>query len=145
LRTPRSLAGWTIAVFGALALIMGGVGLVAPGLLLSMLGFEPPAARTPGDHTLVFVIAASMASFNMGVYYLLAAATEWRPFFVFTVFFRMVTVVVFTTAVVAGPAPVRFLGVALWEGLGAIATGFALAWDARRAQAAVAYASDVGR
>jgi hypothetical protein len=73
-----------------------------------------------------------MASLNMGVYYLVAAATEWRPFIRFTVPFRLLTLTVFSILVVSEVAPARFLGVALWEGLGAVATGLALVYDARR-------------
>jgi hypothetical protein len=129
-RTP---AEWTIAVFGALAAALGAIGLIWPDLLLRALGFTvvDPGLRAPGDHTRVFLAASSMASLNMGVYYLVAAATRWRPFFRFTVVFRLLTCAVFTGLVVADVAPGRFLGVALWEGAGAAATGLALAYEAR--------------
>ncbi|BCJ59793.1 hypothetical protein [Micromonospora endophytica] len=133
MRLPRSVAGWTIAVFGVLALLMGAVGLLWPEALLGMLGFEIPETRASGDYTGVFMAASSMASFNMGVYYLLATATEWRAFYRFTVVFRLVTFTVFTLAVLGDVAPDRFFGVALWEGLGALATAGGLWWDARRA------------
>ncbi|MGC4791380.1 hypothetical protein ACLQ22_26545 [Micromonospora sp. DT178] len=133
MRLPRSAAGWTIAVFGVLALLMGAVGLVWPEALLRLLGLEVPATRAAGDHTGTFLVASSMASFNMGVYYLLATATEWRPFFRFTVVFRLVTFTVFSIAVLADIAPGRFFGVAAWEGLGAVATAVGLWWDDRRA------------
>ncbi|MEU4773758.1 hypothetical protein [Micromonospora sp. NPDC023644] len=133
MRLPRSAAGWTIAVFGVLALLMGAVGLVWPEALLRLLGFEVPETRAVGDHTGTFLVASSMASFNMGVYYLLATATEWRPFFRFTVVFRLVTFAVFSIAVLADVAPGRFFGVAAWEGLGAVATAVGLWWDDRRA------------
>ncbi|MER7439233.1 hypothetical protein [Micromonospora avicenniae] len=133
MRLPRSVAGWTIAVFGVLALIMGGVGLLWPEAMLRSLGFEVPATRAPGDHTGTFLMASSMASFNMGVYYLLATATEWRVFYRFTVVFRLVTFTVFSIAVLADIAPGRFFGVAAWEGVGALATATGLWWDARRA------------
>ncbi|MFI5488880.1 hypothetical protein ACIBXA_00115 [Micromonospora echinaurantiaca] len=136
MRLPRSGAGWTIAVFGALALLMGAVGLLWPEALLRMLGFEVPAQRAAGDHTGTFLMASSMASFNMGVYYLLATATEWRAFYRFTVFFRLVTFTVFSIAVLADIAPGRFFGVAAWEGAGAVATAVGLWWDARRSGAA---------
>ncbi|WP_434742007.1 hypothetical protein [Micromonospora sp. SH-82] len=135
MRLPRSIAGWTIAVFGVLALVMGAVGLLWPQAQLQMLGFEIPAERAPGDYTGTFLLASSMAAFNMGVYYLLAAATEWRSFYRFTVFFRLVTFAVFSIAVVAGIAPDRFFGVALWEGVGAAATAVGLWFDARRSTA----------
>ncbi|TWJ25395.1 hypothetical protein [Micromonospora endolithica] len=132
MRLPRSAAGWTIAVFGLLALLMGAVGLVWPEALLRLLGFEVPSSRAVGDHTGTFLMASSMASFNMGVYYLLATATEWRPFYRFTVWFRLVTFTVFTIAVLSDVAPDRFFGVAAWEGLGALATAAGLWWDDRR-------------
>ncbi|MER5336483.1 hypothetical protein [Micromonospora sp. NPDC002717] len=133
MRLPRSAAGWTIAVFGVLALLMGVVGLLWPETLLRLLGFEVPATRAAGDHAGTFLLASSMASFNMGVYYLLATATEWRPFYRFTVVFRLVTFTVFAIAVLTDIAPGRFFGVAAWEGLGAVATAAGLWWDARRA------------
>ncbi|MBM7079195.1 MULTISPECIES: hypothetical protein [Micromonospora] len=132
MRLPRSGAGWTIAVFGVLAVLLGALGLVWPEAQLRMLGFEVPATRAPGDYTGTFLTASSMASFNMGVYYLLAVATEWRAFYRFTVVFRLVTFTVFTLTVLADVAPDRFIGVALWEGAGAVATALGLRFDARR-------------
>ncbi|MDG4768491.1 hypothetical protein O7632_31005 [Solwaraspora sp. WMMD406] len=139
MKLPRSMSGWTVAAFGATALVMGVIGLVQPDILLTSLGFEvvPAADRAPGDHTRTFMAASSMASFNMGVYYLLAAVTDWRPFFRFTVVFRLVTTVVFTVLVLTDVAPARFVGVALWEAVGAAATGVALLVERRRATAAV--------
>ncbi|WP_343449388.1 hypothetical protein [Micromonospora oryzae] len=136
MRLPRSSAGWTIAVFGVLALLMGALGLLWPEAQLRMLGFEVPQSRAAGDYTGTFLTASAMASFNMGVYYLLATATEWRAFYRFTVVFRLVTFTVFTIVVLADVAPGRFFMVALWEGLGAVATAVALHLDARRAAAA---------
>lgn len=134
MRLPRSVAGWTMAVFGALALVVGAVGLIRPEALLVMLGFDvlDAADRAAGDYTRTFITASSMASFNMGVYYLLAAATEWRSFFRFTVAFRLLTFSVFTVLVATETAPGRFFGVAAWEGLGAVATGVGLWLDQRR-------------
>lgn len=134
---PRSLSGWTMAVFGVLAAVLGALGLMAPDALLTAMGFEPmaDARRADGDHTLVFLTASSMAAVNMGVYYVLAALADWRPFFRWTVPFRLLTCAVFTLAVVTGRAPSGFLGVGLWEGLGALVTGAALRHE-RRGQAA---------
>ncbi|MEV4658935.1 hypothetical protein [Micromonospora sp. NPDC049301] len=131
MKLPRSVAGWTIAVFGVLALLMGALGLLWPEAMLRMLGLDVPATRAVGDHTGTFLLASSMASFNMGVYYLLATVTEWRAFYRFTVVFRLVTFTVFSIAVLADIAPDRFFGVALWEGLGALATAVGLRLDAR--------------
>lgn len=138
MRLPRSLSGWTMAVFGALAAALGVVGLAVPDALLTVMGFAPVPAggRAAGDHTLVFLTASSMAALNMGVYYVLAALADWKAFFRWTVPFRLLTCAVFTLAVVTGRAPAGFLGVGLWEGLGALATGAALRYERRGAPAA---------
>ncbi|NGN66677.1 hypothetical protein G5C51_22580 [Streptomyces sp. A7024] len=134
---PRSQAGWTMAVFGVLAAVMGVMGLIAPDALLSVMGFTPApdTGRGDGDHTPVFVTASSMAALNMGVYYVLAALSDWRPFFRWTVPFRLLTCTVFTLAVIGDRAPAALIGVAAWEGLGALATWAALHRDKSRAEA----------
>jgi hypothetical protein len=83
-------------------------------------------ARAAGDYTLVFIIASSMASFNMGVYYILASLNDVKIFYKWTVPFRCVTFLVFTTVVITGLAPARFLAVGIWELTGAVATWLAL-------------------
>lgn len=130
----RDASGWTIFVFGVLALLLGIVGLIRPEILLSILGFEviERAARAASDYTIVFMTASSMASFNMGVYYVLAALNDVKKFYRWTVPFRTVTFVVFTTVVILGVAPQKFLGVAIWEFVGAIATGIALYMEDKR-------------
>ena len=129
----RDASGWTMFIFGVLALLLGFVGLIRPEWLLSILGFTvlDRAKRVAGDYTLVFLIASSMASFNIGAYYILAALNDLKPFYKWTVPFRCVTPTVFTIAVLTGLAPVRFLGVAAWELSGAIATGLALWYENR--------------
>ncbi len=124
----RDAAGWTIFIFGILAFLLGLVGLIRPEILLSILGFEvvERAQRAASDYTIVFMTASSMASFNMGVYYVFAALNDVKIFYRWTVPFRVVTFVVFTTVVITGIAPMKFLGVGLWELVGAISTGIAL-------------------
>ncbi len=124
----RDAAGWTIFIFGILAFLLGLVGLIRPEILLSILGFEvvERAQRAASDYTIVFMTASSMASFNMGVYYIFAALNDVKIFYRWTVPFRVVTFVVFTTVVIAGIAPMKFLGVGIWELVGAISTGIAL-------------------
>jgi Na+-driven multidrug efflux pump len=127
-------AGWTMFIFGVLALLLGLLGLIRPEILLSLLGFTviERSARAAGDYTLVFMIASSMASFNIGAYYILAALNNVKTFYRWTVPFRCITPVVFTTAVLSGLAPTRFLGVAAWELTGAIATGLALWYETKK-------------
>ena len=126
--STNNLSRWTIFIFGLLAFLLGLIGLRKPKLLLKSMGFEAaePEERASHDYTPVFLLASSMASVNMGIYYMLTAVTNIRQFFVWTVPFRLVTFSVFTAAVLRGYAPVRFIGVALWELVGALATGWAL-------------------
>jgi hypothetical protein len=124
----KDASGWTMFVFGVTALLLGLLGLLRPEILLSILGFSvlERVARTTGDYTLVFVTASSMASFNIGVYYILAAINDLKSFYKWTVPFRGLTFIVFTIAVLSGIAPTRFILVGVWELTGAIATGLAL-------------------
>ena len=118
-------------VFGVMAFVFGVVGLVTPETFLSLLGFEiiERSQRLAGDYTLTFMAASSMASFNIGVYYVLAALNDLRQFYLWTVPFRAVTFTVFTILVLTGFAPTRFIGVGAWELTGAIATGLALYFE----------------
>ncbi len=124
----RDASGWTMFIFGVLALLLGLLGLIRPEILLSLLGFavQDRAERSTLDYTLVFMIASSMASSNVGVYYILSALNDMKKFYQWTVPFRCVTFVVFTTAVLTGLAPTRFIAVGAWELTGAITTGLAL-------------------
>ncbi|MGA7193264.1 MAG: hypothetical protein WBW94_06500 [Anaerolineales bacterium] len=127
----RSASGWTMFVFGVLAFFLGLLGLLRPELVLALLGFTvlDRASRAAGDYTLVFVIASSMASFNIGVYYVLAVFNDMKQFFLWTVPFRLVTFTVFTITALTHLAPTRFILVGAWEGLGAVATGLALYFE----------------
>ena len=125
----RDASGWTMFVFGIMAFLLGTLGIIRPELQLSILGFEvvERAARASSDYTLTFMTAASMASVNIGIYYVLAALNDVKIFYRWTVPFRILTVIVFTTIVILGIAPLKFIGVPIWELTGAIATGIALA------------------
>jgi hypothetical protein len=121
-------------VFGVLALLLGLIGLIRPEILLSILGFSvlERSVRAAGDFTIVFMTASSMASFNMGVYYILAALNDMKKFYTWTIPFRLVTFTVFTILALTGIAPMRFIGVGLWEGFGALATGLSLYLDNKK-------------
>jgi Na+-driven multidrug efflux pump len=132
--TLRSPSRLTILIFGGLAALLGLIGLVHPEATLNLLGFNSVGrdVRQAGDYTLVFLIASSMAAVNMGAYYVLAALLDVRPFFIWTVPFRTLTFCVFTLAVLRGLAPLGFVGVGVWELVGAAATGLALRYERRR-------------
>ncbi len=118
----------TMFIFGFLALVLGIVGLKSPTTLLKQMGFKAVdhTKREDHDYTHIFVMTSSMASTNMGIYYILAALLNVRRFFYWTVPFRMVTFSVFLTAVLKGIAPLKFISVAIWELTGALLTGWAL-------------------
>ena len=128
MKLRNNAARWTMFVFGFLAFVLGLVGLKNPQTLLKQMGFTavPPQDRADHDYTHIFVMTSSMASTNMGIYYMLAALLNVRRFFYWTVPFRIVTFSVFTTAVLKKYAPVKFLMVAVWELVGALLTGWAL-------------------
>lgn len=130
----RDASGWTMFIFGILALLLGLIGLIRPEMLLTLLGFDviERAERVPGDYTLVFMIASSMASFNIGVYYILAVMNDVKIFYRWTVPFRILTFVIFTTVVLRGLAPNRFLAVGIWELVGALSTGIALYMEGKK-------------
>lgn len=127
----RNLSSLSMLIFGLLALILGGIGLIRPETTLELLNFEviERSQRATGDYSVVFLVASSMASFNMGVYYILAALNNMKAFYWWTVPFRVVTFVVFTLVVLNDVAPQGFIGVGVWELVGAIATGAALLYE----------------
>jgi len=130
----KDVSGWTMFVFGVIALLLGLLGLLRPEALLSILGFPvlERTARIAGDYTLVFLTASSMASFNIGAYYILAARNDMKPFYKWTVPYRCLTFIVFTTVALTGLAPTRFILVGAWELTGAIATGLALRAESKK-------------
>ena len=130
----RDASGWTMFIFGVMAFLLGMLGIIRPELQLSMLGFEvvDRAARASSDYTLTFMTAASMTSVNVGIYYVLAALNDVKIFYRWTVPFRGLTFIVFTTIVILGIAPLKFIGVPIWELTGALATGIALSREKQK-------------
>ncbi|MFT3771722.1 MAG: hypothetical protein QM820_40455 [Minicystis sp.] len=119
---PRGHAAWSVFVFGLIALSLGVMGLVSPNLLVR-------AMRVPAPDPGPFVRTSAMAATNMGVYYVLAASSNTRRFFAWTVPFRALTFTVFSGMVLLGGAPSGLLGVAAWELAGALCTGIALRYE----------------
>ena len=127
----RNVSSLSMFIFGILAFALGLLGIIRPETTLSLLNFEvlDQTQRATGDYSLVFLIASSMASVNMGIYYILASLNNLQIFYRWTVPFRIVTFIVFTWAVISGIAPLGFIGVGLWELIGAILTGLALLYE----------------
>ncbi|MFC8827375.1 hypothetical protein ACFT9I_18760 [Streptomyces sp. NPDC057137] len=129
---PRTATDWTIAVSGVLALTMGAAGLIRPDKQLEMMG-DNPDERGPGDHTPAVLATSSIAAVNMGWLYLRGVKKDWPGFPAFTVGARSLMAAGMVGLMATGRAPKSFKAAALWEGLGAAATGAAIIWDRRRA------------
>jgi hypothetical protein len=119
------IAALTMMAFGVLIVGMGMTGLMAPQSLLAILGLSETGMSS--HTTQLFVMASSQASLAMGLYYILAAVNETRPFFQWSVPLRIINFMVFTSMVPIGIAPPKWLMVAGLELIGALATGIALA------------------
>jgi len=98
----RDFASLTMFVFGALTVIMGLLGLAAPQFLLSILALDAARTGLSIEVTKIFAMASSEASLAMGCYYLVAVATNFRSFYVWSVPFRVVNFVVSTSMVIFG-------------------------------------------
>jgi hypothetical protein len=105
-----SIVGFTIYVFGVTALLAGISSLIDPSSTASQLNF--PLACTPVAR------GNALAAIGMGLYYSLAAYQENTAFFAATVPMRLLSTTVFIAQGWTVPA--------VWEGVGAVATGIAL-------------------
>ena len=118
------IAALTMMIFGVLIVGMGMTGLMAPQFLLAILGLSETGMSS--HTTQLFVMVSSQASLAMGLYYILAAINETRTFFQWSVPLRIVNFMVFSSMVLFGIAPPKWLMVAGLELIGALATGIAL-------------------
>ena len=116
------VAALTMLVFGMVIGGSGLAGLLAPNVLLTVLGITDT-----GSATQLFLMATSQASLAMGLYYILASVNETRIFFQWSVPLRIINFMVFTSMVPMGIAPTKWLMVAGLELIGTLATGIALA------------------
>jgi hypothetical protein len=116
------IAALTMLVFGIMIVGSGLTGLLAPQLLLTVLGITDS-----GPATQLFLMATSQASLAMGLYYILASVNETRIFFQWSVPLRIINFLVFAAMIPLGIAPMQWLLVAGLELAGASATAIALA------------------
>lgn len=113
-----SRAATSILVFGLYLVLLGAIFLLVPNALLSLV-YLPPAQE-------VWIRLVGMLLVIMAFYYIMAARTETRAFFRWTLFTRLGAVVPVTAGVVSGLlTPIALL---FWLGdlLGAIWTWTAL-------------------
>ena len=116
------IAALTMLVFGMVIVGSGLTGLLAPQLLLTVLGITDT-----GSATLLFLMATSQASLAMGLYYILASVNGTRVFFQWSVPLRIINFLVFAAMIPLGIAPMQWLLVAGLELAGASATAIAMA------------------
>ena len=116
------VAALTMLVFGMVIVGSGLTGLLAPQLLLTILGITDA-----GSATHLFLMATSQASLAMGLYYILASVNGTRVFFQWSVPLRIINFMVFAAMIPLGIAPMQWLLVAGLELAGALATAIALA------------------
>lgn len=116
------IAVLTMLVFGMVIVGSGLTGLLAPQLLLTVLGITDS-----GSATRLFLMATSQASLAMGLYYILASVNGTRIFFQWSVPLRIINFLVFAAMIPLGIAPMQWLLVAGLELAGASATAIALA------------------
>ena len=116
------VAALTMLVFGMVIVGSGLTGLLAPQLLLNVLGISDA-----GSATQLFLMATSQASLAMGLYYILASVHETRSFFQWSVPLRVINFMVFVAMIPLGIAPPQWMIVAGLELIGALATAIALA------------------
>jgi len=115
------VAALTMLVFGMVIVGSGLAGLLAPNVLLTVLGITDT-----GSATQLFLMATSQASLAMGVYYILASVNETRIFFQWSVPLRIINFMAFAAMISLGVAPRQWLLVAGLELAGALATAIAL-------------------
>lgn len=113
-----SRAAVSVFVFGLYMLGQGALLLVAPNLLLALLGFAPSIEVWPR--------VAGIAVMVLGLYYVAAARGEWAGFFGVTVLGRTFQLLAFGGLVAAGLVSPRILGTAGLEFLSGLWTLMAL-------------------
>jgi hypothetical protein len=133
MNTPRGSATyWTLSTLGVLGGLLGAMGVVRPDRQLRMSGFETPAERGPGDHTLAVMGSSSVAAIGEGAAYLFGAAKGWPGFPAYVMARRLLMAGGLAGLAVTGRAPRSFVNAAAWEALGAAAVAVA-SWADHRA------------
>src|SRR5690349_3178115 len=91
----------SIVAYGIYLLAQGTVLLLIPNVALGLFGLEPAVG--------IWVRVTGMTVFFFGIYYLVAARTEWRAFFLTTIATRLAVPVIFAAFIAAGLAPINLL------------------------------------
>jgi hypothetical protein len=108
----------SVFVFGIYLLLLGAVLVIAPNFLLSIFQIPPT--------TEVWIRVAGMLVLFLGVYYVLAARADLRPFYAWTVPVRSTVILFLIAFVLLGYAPSQLILFGVIDLLGALWTLLAL-------------------
>jgi hypothetical protein len=117
-RLPFSRPALSVLVFGAYLLLLGAVLIITPNTLLGLFRMPPTSE--------VWIRIVGMLVLFLGTYYVLAALSEVRAFFRWTVPIRFCVLVFFAGFVLSGHAPAVLLMFGVTDVLGACWTAWAL-------------------
>jgi hypothetical protein len=117
-RLAFSRPAMSVAVFGTYLLTLGAVLIIAPNLLLGLFRMAPT--------TEVWIRIVGMLVLFLGTYYVLAALSEVRAFFRWTVPIRFCVLVFFGGFVLSGYAPAVLLVFGVADVAGACWTAWTL-------------------
>ena len=112
----------TMFAFGCYLLLFGAALLLVPNLLLGFFNIPPTSE--------VWIRIVGMLVIFLGIYYLVAARSELRPFMVWSVRLRASVILLFGAFVILGLAPLVLLLIAAVDLGGALWT-----WSALRKEA----------
>lgn len=113
-----SKPAFTVKAFGLYVIVLGIALVLAPKLLLALVGMPPT--------TEVWIRVVGVLAFNIGVYYVYAARCEARAFFQASVYTRVLVLVSFATFAGLGLASPILVVFGLADFAGAVWTLLAL-------------------
>ena len=113
-----SKAAASVRYFGVYLGLLGIIVLLVPGILLSIF-------HIPETHE-VWIRVAGLLTFNIGVYYCFAAASEATAFFRASIYTRSLVLAGFIVFVLLGLAPVPLILFGIPDFLGGLWTRWAL-------------------
>mmetsp|Transcript_19254 Transcript_19254/g.23430 ORF Transcript_19254/g.23430 Transcript_19254/m.23430 type:complete len:212 (-) Transcript_19254:996-1631(-) len=115
--------------FGIGSLLLGVISLVWPTFMSMLLSINFPSDKQSYELVETFVRISSVFVINIGAYYMYASIIHNSSFYAITVPIRLFTFTVLMLLIISGLVPAGFLGLAVWEGIGALWLAHALHED----------------
>ncbi|CAF1357963.1 unnamed protein product [Rotaria sordida] len=112
---PATVSDLIVGGFGLISVISGFFGLIYPEMILEIMHLTvvDRSVRQSADYTITFLICLSIASFNIGLYYLIAVWYRWKKFYKLTVMFRFLTFFVLALTIANNSLPKCLIAVAV--------------------------------